>query len=256
MPCLPPAEYGANRSRGSAWGRQYRVSPVPSSVCSRLTSWPADTTSPTTIISCLRDRPPTFRTLPFYFFDSHMPNTYLCALSRAIHMTPGMMGPCSIKSFTTLRTNALFAVIELLAFATTKTVLSGNRQSRWRTLDKHPTMITSERCFTTKTLRHTFLRTVTPFGPRRICLKWYPAYQACNFGCGKAISFINHYFCSGIVFIDQFSCEQLDDLSIIFPNHAVSSIADKFDHVVDVPPLAGFGNKQATYTKAGTIIRE
>ena len=26
MPYLPPAEYGANRSRGAAWQRQYRVS--------------------------------------------------------------------------------------------------------------------------------------------------------------------------------------------------------------------------------------
>lgn len=25
LPCLPPAEYGANRSRGAAWERQYRV---------------------------------------------------------------------------------------------------------------------------------------------------------------------------------------------------------------------------------------
>jgi len=26
LPCLPPAEYGANRARGAAWQRQYRVS--------------------------------------------------------------------------------------------------------------------------------------------------------------------------------------------------------------------------------------
>ena len=26
IPCLPPAEYGANRSRGAAWQRQFRVS--------------------------------------------------------------------------------------------------------------------------------------------------------------------------------------------------------------------------------------
>ena len=26
LPSLPPAEYGANRARGAAWGRQYRIS--------------------------------------------------------------------------------------------------------------------------------------------------------------------------------------------------------------------------------------